>query len=116
MKQFVKYVQSLGCLHDSGLLGFFWYPKDTRLEIDVEDIYANVEGTDIYPGLRNAKFSFSCVSKLVVEVDLSEAGLMIYSFDNIIKDSGSCLTNIGFSPYGKIAFEWKNVVVDDHMS
>jgi hypothetical protein len=102
MEDISVFIESLGGLHDAKVTELLWKPGAKRLELLVKDLYANFRGLPDYKGPIQARFVFSDVSTLNMEVCLSERGILLY--DWIIKknEMGNYTSELLFSPSGKI--------------
>lgn len=104
-----QFIKSLGGLHDATLTNLHWYLEDKRLEFGIEDIYSNFHGLPNYPGATKGKFIFSDVKKLIVEVKLSEVGLIVFDW-TVTKDmSDNFCSEIRFSPGGLVVVECAHI-------
>ena len=105
MENIAEFIKSLGGLHDSTVLKMLWHPENSRLEIEIEDIYWNFEGLPEYPGPTRATFVFSQVASLEVEVNFTVVGLMVHDWEFQATGVPNYKSEILFSPGGKITIE-----------
>ena len=106
MEDIVKFIESLGGLHDAKILGLFWRPVSRSLEIEIKDIYIDFEGLPEYQGPTKAKFIFSGVSKFNLDVDLAD---YTYLYDWTFTKSGTPNCELHFAPGGKVTIECSRI-------
>ena len=101
-------IESLGALHDARVLELLWRRDERVFEIGIQDLYVDLEGFADYPGLTKARFVLSDVSKLDLDINLTEAG-MIYEWT--FKRTGPPIyeAEILFSPAGKAILEFGRI-------
>jgi hypothetical protein len=102
MEDVVQLVESLGRLHDAKILELIWRPNARSLEIQIKDIYVDLEGFPEYPGPKAARFVFSRVIKFDLEVNLADS---VSLYDWVFAKSGIPHCELFFSPSGKITVE-----------
>jgi hypothetical protein len=110
MEDIVEFVKSLGGLHDSKLLKLVWLLPERRLDLHIKDIWWNSEGHPEYPGPTPAMFVFTDVSKFDVNVgDFCVVGHMIYDWTFQKTGTPNYVSEIAFSPGGKIIVECDHI-------
>ena len=102
MEDICQFIKSLGDLHDGNVLGLQWLPEECRFELAIEDIYANFRSFPEYKGPVRAKFVFSNVSNLNINVSLSETGILLYEWTVQKRGPQDYSSELRFSPAGII--------------
>lgn len=102
MENIPQFIESLGGLHDAALLKLVWRAAEKRMEIEIDDLHANFGGLPEYQGPTKATFVFSDVTRLNVEADLTESGLMLYDWKFEKSDAPNFACEITFSPSGRV--------------
>lgn len=106
----VQFIKSLGGLHDSVVSNVVWSPQNHHLEIEIENIYSNFEGLPEYSGPAGATFVFFQVTDVIMEVDFTVIGLMIYDWEFQTNGVPNYKSRINFSPSGKTTIECGRIV------
>jgi hypothetical protein len=104
-KNISELIASLGGLHDATLLNLRWHPGENRLEVEIDDLYANFDGRPEYQGPAKGTFVFSEVVRFDVEVNLTQSGLMLYDWKFGKSGVANYACDISFSPGGKMSIE-----------
>lgn len=104
-----QFIESLGGLHDASLLKLLWRAADSCLEIEIDDLHANLNGLPEYKGPTKATFVFSEVTRLSMEVDLTDSGLMLYDWKFGKSGVSNYASEISFSPGGRVSIECDHI-------
>lgn len=98
-----RLVESLGGLHDATLLKLLWRADEKCVEIEIDDLHANFNGLPEYQGPTKATFVFSQVTRLTVDANLTESGLMLYDWTFEKSGTPDYACEISFSPSGRVS-------------
>lgn len=101
-------IRSLGGLHDAVLVMFSWRPIEEKLEIEINDMYANFYGLPEYVGPKRISFVFSGVKYLDIQMNMSTPGLRVYEWTSRFMDDGCQQAVIAFSPAGKVVVNYRH--------
>lgn len=97
LKETLEY---LGDLHDARVTSIHWDADSEDLEFAFEDIYANFNGLEDYPGKEPGSIVLRHVTQLIL--DLTATGrAYVYEF-NVEELDGEFLATVLFRPNGKI--------------
>lgn len=107
MLEFQKFLSQLGNLHDCTLLRFEWNSAETRVELEIEDLYSNFEGLPEYKGPTPGKIILEGVSSVGMDIEGLKGALKIY--DASVTGTDKTTISISFWPSGKINLACQNV-------
>lgn len=99
MNEFFEFLSKMGGMHDSEVSSIQWRPIEGRIEIAVEDLYANFDGFPEYPGKESGVIALLGVRQLLMSLE-NHAKLRIFEFLPVENERDTAL--IRFSPSGSI--------------
>jgi hypothetical protein len=110
MSDLKTFLDKLGGLHDSVVCELVWRPTARTLEFALDDIYANFEGLQNYPGLTPASLVFQEIEDIHFNIKTNERNLNIDDF--VVQQEGAIsVATITFWPTGRIVVGYRSVIL-----
>jgi hypothetical protein len=87
MKNFYKFIQKMGGMHDAVVTRLVLLLDEGKIEFHIDDIYSNFEGLPEYPGQQSGSIVLHGVNEYEIVLDGYEHGAPLRVFEFLLDEN-----------------------------